>query len=79
MVQAESLPTKLPANIQDLYPTRGSEEAILPRPDPVIFGNGEPKGTYSLNPQQLEFYEPNGYLVVPDVFSKAEVECFFAE
>lgn len=79
MVQAESLPATMPTTIEDLYPTRGSEEAILQRPDPVIFGNGESQGPYSLNPEQLEFYEQNGYLVVPDVFSKAEVECFFAE
>lgn len=65
MVLANSLQTK----IEDIYPTRGAEEAIFKRSNPVIFGSGEPEGPYSLNPQELEFYEPNGYLVVPQYFS----------
>lgn len=60
----------------DFYPTRGPEESILDRVDPVVFGGKQAVGRHSLSPAQLAFYERNGYLVVPDVFSPEEVECF---
>lgn len=75
MTKAEA--HEVPPNAdEDLYPTRGTNEFILKRVDPVVFGGGEPRSRFSLTPEQLGFYERNGYLVVPDVFSAAEVEIF---
>jgi ectoine hydroxylase len=51
----------------------------LERIDPVVYGKGESTGPHSLDTEQLKFYEQNGYLVVPNVFSASEVECFIQE
>jgi ectoine hydroxylase len=65
--------------LEDLYPTRMAEEQIIERVDPVVYGTGECAGEHSLSPGQLDFYERNGYLVVPGVFSREEVESFKEE
>ncbi|GAB4363814.1 MAG: ectoine hydroxylase [Methylohalobius crimeensis] len=64
---------------RDLYPTRGTQEYLTERIDPVVYGDGEPKGEHSLTQEQLDIYEQNGFIVVPDVFSRAEVDTFIGE
>jgi len=66
-------------SVEDLYPTRIPEEKIFERVDPVLYGTGERKGEHSLLKGQLEFYENNGFLIIPRVFSSDEVESFKAE
>jgi ectoine hydroxylase len=64
------------SEVEDLYPTRGTQEHIFARVDPVIYGSNEPRGKYSLTQEQLDFYERNGFLVIPGVFSQQEIEVF---
>ena len=64
---------------EDLYPTRGKQEDIFERVDPVVYGEGQPKGEHSLTTEQLDFYARNGFIVIPDVFSKQEVDVFIGE
>lgn len=64
---------------EDLYPTRKAEEKIFERVDPVVYGKGAKNGQHSLSQEQLESYEKAGFLVVPEVFSGEEVECFKEE
>lgn len=58
----------------DLYPTRGSEEKIWQRTDPVIYG--ESQGEYALKPEEANFFETNGFILFPGFFSEAEVAEF---
>ncbi len=64
--------------MQDLYPSRGEEEAIIERCDPVVYG-GQSSGQYALDQKQLTSYEHNGFLVIPDAFSSEEIEKLNAE
>ena len=68
-----------PPGHTDPYPTRGKEELLLPRTDPVVYGAGRPSGRFALTPEQLAFYADNGYLVVPDVFTAQEAVELLAE
>ncbi|PSL50885.1 ectoine hydroxylase [Salsuginibacillus halophilus] len=58
---------------QDRYPSRTGEEAsILERKDPVIHeGSGDLKGW--MDPNDVSFYEQNGYLLKKDLFSAEEI------
>lgn len=50
----------------DPYPSRsGSEETILPRMDPVVYGDGRPMGKHHLDEDQLQRYAENGFLTIP--------------
>lgn len=68
-----------PSQVEDLYPTRGTQEHIFERVDRVVYGDGRPRGRHSLTEQQLGFYDQNGFLVIPEVFSREEVEVLLAE
>jgi ectoine hydroxylase len=68
-----------PNEVEDLYPTRGTQEHIYERVDQVVYGGGTPRGEHSLTAEQLGFYEENGFLVIPEVFSREEVEVFLGE
>lgn len=57
--------------MKDLYPTRGSEEKILDRVDPVI--HGEAEGQFALTDEEAAYYEKNGLIVFPEFFSQEEV------
>ncbi len=60
---------------QDLYPSRvGESEKILDRQDPVVYGSNEVSLEHALSQQQLEFFENNGYLIVPDFFGTDEIK-----
>jgi ectoine hydroxylase len=58
----------------DLYPTRGSEEKIIERTDPVIYGEAE--GEFSLSDAEAAYFESNGFIVFPEFFSQEEIETF---
>ena len=55
----------------DLYPTRLTDEHWLERTDPVTWSNWSPEAP--LTQAQVQSYAQNGYLVLKDLFSKAEV------
>jgi ectoine hydroxylase len=78
MSEAEQLARRTVRAV-DLYPTRGKKEYITERVDPVLYGSGEPRGQFSLTPDQLDSYGQNGYLVVPGVFSRQEVDVLVDE
>lgn len=67
------------SEIQDLYPTRGSEECIIERVDPLVFGDGESEAPHAASPEQLADYAEKGFLVVPGAFSEAEVAAMLDE
>lgn len=49
----------------DMYPSRiGGQERIVDRLDPVVYSPPSSKGP--LNEEQLDFYNTNGYLLLPD-------------
>lgn len=52
---------------EDFYPSRtGKEETIIPRVDPVVYGNHQPENENMLTSAQLEIYKENGYIVLPN-------------
>ncbi len=55
----------------DEYPTRLATEAWSDRKDPVVWSKWTPEAP--LTQTQLQSYADNGYLVLKDLFSKAEV------
>lgn len=58
----------------DLYPTRGEEEKLIDRIDPVIYGRRT--GEHALNDDEAAYFEANGFIVFPEFFSKEEVAEF---
>lgn len=51
----------------DPYPSRtGKEEAIIPRTDPILHGDGRSDNEYALSREQLIHYENKGFLTLPD-------------
>lgn len=66
-------------DLGDDYPTRGEEEKIIDRCDPVVFSDGQPAGKHSLEEEALRSYENNGFIRFPAFFSKGEVQNFFDE
>ncbi|MDQ7968082.1 MAG: ectoine hydroxylase [Oxalicibacterium faecigallinarum] len=64
---------------QDVYPTRTPKSAaILARQDPIVYDrkSSEPQVT-RLNATQRAAYEQDGFLLMPDLFDKNEVEFLF--
>jgi len=55
----------------DLYPTRLTNEQWLDRKDPVVWSDWSPEAPLTL--AQVQSYAQSGYLVLKDLFSKAEV------
>lgn len=58
----------------DQYPTRGTEESIFDRLDPVVRGKEE--GEFSLSNEEAKFFEKNGFVIFPEFFSQKEVESY---
>ncbi|MCP8616279.1 ectoine hydroxylase [Salirhabdus salicampi] len=59
--------------MEDVYPSRvKGKPTILERKDPVIHNSTEKDGPLDRN--TLQSYEENGYLFLPNLFSKEEVE-----
>lgn len=63
----------------DLYPTRKGEEEIIGRHCPVVYAKAPSKSPHALSETQLKLYEENGFLVIPDAFSKDEIRALFDE
>lgn len=64
--------------MKDLYPSRRKKEKIINRIDNVVYSK-EKIGKYSLNNKDLEVYEKDGFIVIPDVFSAKEIKKFAKE
>ena len=57
--------------IEDHYPSRtGNNETIIPRIDPLVYGKLQPEVENSLTASQLESYQDNGFIVLPDYMSE---------
>ncbi|MFQ5507921.1 MAG: ectoine hydroxylase [Leptospirillia bacterium] len=65
--------TQAQMRVTDPYPTRGEKEEMIPRADPVVYGNGRPLGEHSLSAEQLASYEEQGFILLPGVFGADEV------
>lgn len=62
----------------DLYPSRGGRKAsILDRRDPVVYSPFDVNGP--LTQKQYEDYKAQGFLVVDNVFTDKEIDCFQGE
>ncbi|MGA7594871.1 MAG: ectoine hydroxylase [Gallionella sp.] len=63
--------------VQDKYPSRAGRPACLvPRLDPVAYASAPQRPLADLPAGQVAQYERDGYLVLHDVFSDGEVQCF---
>lgn len=63
--------------VADKYPSRAGRAASLaPRLDPVVYAPVSPRLSAHLSSAQVAHYEREGYLILHDVFSGAEVQCF---
>ncbi|MBT8420919.1 MAG: phytanoyl-CoA dioxygenase family protein [Gammaproteobacteria bacterium] len=65
--------------IEDRYPTRKNQEAIVPRIDPVVWGWETGDKRHGLSEYELESYEQDGYLLIPNAFSQSEVDQLLAQ
>lgn len=63
--------------ITDLYPTRGAEETAVPRQDPVVWS--PPGAPGPISAADLQGYEHDGFLAMPELITPAEVEVYRAE
>lgn len=64
----------------DHYKTRHqSSAAILARHDPVVYERALSHTPSAINPAQLDVYRENGFLLMPELFSPAEVERLYNE
>jgi ectoine hydroxylase len=67
-------------HLQNAYQSRTtSKAAILTRNDPVVYDSSDQAVTSALKPAQREAYQANGFLVMPELFSSAEVERLYNE
>lgn len=66
------------AVVQDIYQSRvASEPNIIDRKEPVFYGEGDLPA--ELSPEQVGFFEQNGYLFFEQLFSTFEVEILQGE
>jgi ectoine hydroxylase len=64
----------------DHYPTRlDGEPRILDRVDPVVAATAREAGAGPLTSEQVDAFERDGFLFLPDVFSKDETDRYLAE
>jgi ectoine hydroxylase len=65
---------------QDAYKSRAqSTAAILKRNEPVVYDEVATSSAPQLNSAQLDVYRENGFLILPDLFSKDEVTGLYDE
>lgn len=64
--------------MKDLYPSRGKEEKIIKRVDKTVYSS-QKIGNYSLDEKELEVYEKNGFIIIPEAFSAKEIKKFRQE
>ncbi|MCR4269331.1 ectoine hydroxylase [Nitratireductor sp. ZSWI3] len=62
---------------RDPYPSRLPEERFLPRKDKIVWSQWRPDAP--LTAQQADRFDRDGFLILNDVFSAAEVEALKAE
>ncbi len=63
---------------QDPYLTRTLNSAILSRQDPVVY-EGAQRDDAALSSAQRDAYQENGFLLMPDLFGKDEVQRLYNE
>lgn len=63
--------------ITDLYPSRGATEVAVPRQDPVVWGAPDTLGPITTG--DLQAYERDGFLAVPQLIDDDEVSLYAAE
>ncbi|MFE0091057.1 ectoine hydroxylase [Streptomyces sp. NPDC058991] len=63
--------------ITDLYPTRGATETDVPRRDPVVWS--PPGAPGPISAADLQGYEHDGFLAMPELLTPAEVDVYRAE
>jgi len=63
---------------QDPYLTRTLASAILSRNEPVVYEQG-PVSAPALSAAQRDAYGENGFLLMPDLFSKVEIDRLYNE
>ncbi|MET7846915.1 ectoine hydroxylase [Streptomyces avermitilis] len=63
--------------ITDLYPSRGAAEVSIPRQDPVLWGTPDTPGPITAG--DLQSYEQDGFLTVPQLIGDDEVALYHAE
>lgn len=52
---------------KDIYPSRtGQDERITPRMDPIVYGGIQPEMENTLSSEQIEYYQDNGFIVLPN-------------
>jgi ectoine hydroxylase len=74
-----STATTAPADngVTDLYPTRGAQEVMVPRQDPVVWGSPDAPGP--IVPQDLASFERDGFLAVDQLITPEEVQVYRRE
>lgn len=64
----------------DEYPSRvAPTPSVVPRHDPVLYGEGGTEAPGPLSPEQLTAFERDGFLVLESVFSDGEMDACFRE
>lgn len=64
--------------MKDFYVSRKSRDAaLIARCDPVVYDGG--RYADALSQDQLDSYEKNGFLILPDVFTADEIQAFRQE
>ncbi|MQY12298.1 Ectoine dioxygenase [Streptomyces sp. RB5] len=61
----------------DLYPTRGADEVVTTRQDPVVWSGPGDEGP--ITPWDLEAYDRNGFMAMEQLITPEEVEVYRAE
>lgn len=69
--------TTAPEQVADPYPTRGADEVITERQDPVVWS--EPGAAGPLTAKDLAAFEQDGFLAVDQLIDDAEVSTFHGE
>lgn len=64
--------------MKDLYPSRVKEEKIIKRVDKTVYSS-EKIGNYFLDEKELEVYEKNGFIIIPEAFTQKEIKKFRQE
>nr|WP_202918321.1 ectoine hydroxylase [Streptomyces cavernae] len=63
--------------VADLYPTRGATEVAVPRQDPVVWGAPDAPGPITTG--DLQAFERDGFLAVPQLIDDDEVALYHDE
>ncbi|MEU1121034.1 MULTISPECIES: ectoine hydroxylase [unclassified Streptomyces] len=69
--------TTAPERTSDLYPTRGAEEVLIERKDPVVWS--EPGAAGPITAGDLAGFERDGFLAIDQLITPGEVSVYHAE